>query len=47
MTSYFTHELELELAAAGFVDVEVRGGYEDRPPTRDDDFVVFLARKPA
>lgn len=46
MTSYFTREVELELVAAGFVDVEVRGGYEDRPPTRDDDFVVFIAKRP-
>ncbi|MGH3017119.1 MAG: class I SAM-dependent methyltransferase [Gaiellaceae bacterium] len=45
MTSYFTHELELMLRAAGFVDVELRAGYEDRPPTGDDDFVVFIARK--
>jgi SAM-dependent methyltransferase len=45
MTLYFTHELELMLEAAGFVDVEVRAGYEDRPPTADDDFVVFVARK--
>ncbi|HXG76191.1 MAG TPA: class I SAM-dependent methyltransferase [Gaiellaceae bacterium] len=46
MTLYFTHEIELMLAATGFVDVELRAGYEDRPPTGDDDFVVFVARKP-
>ncbi len=46
MTEYFTHEVALMLAAAGFVDVELRAGYEDREPTADDDFVVFLARKP-
>ncbi len=45
MTLYFTNEVELMLAAAGFVDVELRAGYEDRPPTGDDDFVVFVARK--
>jgi SAM-dependent methyltransferase len=44
-TFYFTHELVLELEAAGFSEVDVRGGYEDRPPTADDDFVVFIARK--
>jgi SAM-dependent methyltransferase len=47
MTLYFTHEIELMLAATGFVDVELRAGYEDRPPTGDDDFVVFVARKPS
>lgn len=46
MTLYFTPEIELMLAATGFVDVELRAGYEDRPPTGDDDFVVFVARKP-
>ncbi len=46
MTLYFTHEIELMLERAGFVDVELRAGYEDRPPTADDDCVVFLARKP-
>jgi SAM-dependent methyltransferase len=47
MALYFTHELRLLLEQAGFVDVELRAGYEDRPPTRDDDFVVFVARTPA
>lgn len=47
MTLYFTHELELLLERTGFVDIEVRGGYTDAAPSRDDDFVVFLARKPA
>jgi SAM-dependent methyltransferase len=46
LTSYFTHELRLLLVQAGFVDVELRAGYENRPPTSDDDFVVFVARKP-
>jgi SAM-dependent methyltransferase len=46
MTLYFTHELVLLLERAGFVDVELRAGYEDRPPTGDDDFVVFVARRP-
>jgi SAM-dependent methyltransferase len=46
MTDYFTFELELLLERTGFVDVELRAGYEDRPPTSDDDFVVFIARKP-
>ncbi len=46
MTLYFTHEIVLMLEAAGFVDIELRAGYEDRPPTGDDDFVVFIAKKP-
>jgi SAM-dependent methyltransferase len=46
MTLYFTHEIELLLRGTGFVDVETRAGYTDAAPTRDDDFVVFIARKP-
>jgi SAM-dependent methyltransferase len=44
-TLHSTREIVLELEAAGFVDIELRAGYEDRPPTGDDDFVVFIARK--
>ena len=44
MRCYFHDQLVLMLRAAGFEDVEVRAGYEDRPPTADDDFVVFVAR---
>lgn len=40
-----TREIVLELEAAGFGDVVVRGGYEDRPLTTDDEFAVFIARK--
>jgi hypothetical protein len=46
MTLYFTHEVELMLGATGFVDIELRAGYEDRSPTSDDDFVVLIAKKP-
>ena len=46
MTDYFTNEVLLMLDQAGFSDVDVRAGYEDRAPTGDDDFVVFVARKP-
>jgi hypothetical protein len=45
MTLYFTHEIKLMLEATGFRDVELRAGYRDEPPTADDDFVVFIARK--
>jgi len=46
MTLYFTHEVQLMLERAGFVDVELRAGYTGAAPTSGDDFVVFLARKP-
>jgi hypothetical protein len=43
---YFTNELVLMLERAGFVVDAVQGGHEERPATPDDDFVVFVARKP-
>jgi SAM-dependent methyltransferase len=46
MRLYFVHELELMLELAGFVDVELRAGYRDEPPANDDDFVVYVARRP-
>jgi SAM-dependent methyltransferase len=45
LTLYFTHEVALLLERAGFAEVETRAGYEDRAPTAEDEFVVFLARK--
>ena len=45
MTLYFTHELLLMLEQAGFAEVELRAGYRDEPPTTDDDFVVFVAKR--
>jgi len=47
MTMYFTHELALMLEAAGFVDVSLLTGYENRPPAGDDAFTVFVATRPA
>lgn len=44
-TFYATDELELMLEQAGFADIEVRGALSDRPPTSEDDFVVFIAKK--
>ncbi len=44
-TFYSTSEIERLLERIGFVDIEVRGALTDRPPTADDDFVVFIARK--
>jgi hypothetical protein len=45
MRLYFVRELELMLERAGFVDVELRAGYRDEPPTADDDFVVYVAHR--
>ena len=47
MTLYLTHEIVLLLERTGFVDIQLRAGYEDRPPTSDDDFVVLIAKKPS
>lgn len=46
-TFFFEHELVLMLKRAGFVDVEVRGQHNDQPPAPEDDFLVYLARRPA
>ena len=43
---YFPHELEMLLATAGFADIRVVGGYHGGPPTTDDEFLVYLARRP-
>jgi SAM-dependent methyltransferase len=45
-TFFFKNELVLMLERAGFVDVEVRGQHNDRPPAPEDDFLVYLARRP-
>lgn len=43
---YFMGEVVMMLELSGFSDVEVRGGYNDQPPTPDDTFLVYLARRP-
>jgi SAM-dependent methyltransferase len=43
---YFRNELVSMLLGAGFVDVEVRGRHNDAAPTPEDDFLVYLARRP-
>ena len=43
---YFKNELVLMLERAGFVDVDVRGGYTEAEPSATDDFLVFIARRP-
>jgi SAM-dependent methyltransferase len=45
LTEYTTDEVKAALHEAGFWDVELRGGYEERPPAPDDAFVVFVARR--
>jgi SAM-dependent methyltransferase len=45
-TLYFRDEIVLMLERAGFVDVDVRGQHNDEPPSPDDDFLVFVARRP-
>lgn len=44
---YFKDEVVLMLERAGFADIEVRGQHNDDPPTPEDDFLVFVARRPA
>jgi hypothetical protein len=41
---YFKNEMLMMLEVAGFSDITVYGEHEDRPPTSDDDFIVFEAR---
>ena len=47
MRLYFRNELVLMLESAGFTEIEVRGDHNDAEPTADDDFLVFLGRRPA
>ena len=42
---YFSGELVMMLERAGFTDVEVRGEYNDREPTAEDRFLVYLASR--
>jgi hypothetical protein len=41
---YFKNEMLLMLERAGFTDVVVHGEHQERPPTGDDEFIVFVAR---
>jgi SAM-dependent methyltransferase len=40
---YFLEEVLLMLGTAGFTGIEVEGGYEGRPATREDAMVVIVA----
>jgi SAM-dependent methyltransferase len=42
---YFKNETLMMLERAGFTDVVVHAGHREEPPTGDDDFLVFVARK--
>ena len=42
-TPYFSGELVMMLERAGFTGVDVRGAYNDLPPTVDDTFLLYLA----
>ena len=43
---YFKNELLLLLERAGFKDTVVQGDHREEAPTKDSDFVVFVAKKP-
>lgn len=42
---YFCGELVMMLERAGFGQVQVLGEYNDRAPTPDDDFLVYVATR--
>lgn len=42
---YFRSELVMMLERAGFTAVEVRGQYNDQPPSSNDDFLVYIAQR--
>ncbi len=42
---YFRGEIVMMLERAGFTAVEVRGEYNDLPPTADDTFLVYVAAR--
>jgi SAM-dependent methyltransferase len=42
---YFREELLLLLERAGFTNIVVQGDHNDAEATRDDDFLVFVAKK--
>ncbi len=41
---YFKNEMLLMLEGAGFGDIQIHGEHQERSPTSDDDFIVFVAR---
>ena len=42
---YFSAELVMMLERAGFTNIDVRGEYNDLPPTAQDSFLVYVATR--
>jgi hypothetical protein len=42
---YFKNELLLLIERAGFTDIVVNGDHREEAPTRNSDFLVFVAKK--
>ena len=42
---YFKNELLLLIERAGFTDIVVHGDHREEAPTRNSDFLVFVAKK--
>ena len=43
---YFKNELLLMLERAGFTDIVAHGDHREEAPTKDSDFIIFVAKKP-
>ena len=43
---YSRADVEELLEGAGFVDIQVVGGYHGGPPTGDEEFLVYVASRP-
>jgi hypothetical protein len=43
---YSRADVEALLEGAGFVDIQVVGGYHGGPPTGDEEFLVYVASRP-
>jgi SAM-dependent methyltransferase len=46
LSFFFKNELLLMLERAGFTDIVVQGDHREEPPTKDSNFVIFVAKKP-
>lgn len=44
ISMYFKNEMLMMLERAGFTEVTVHGEHEERSPTSDDEFIVFVAK---
>jgi hypothetical protein len=43
---YFRNELLLMLERAGFADIVLHGDHQEKEPTADSDFLVYVAKRP-